>query len=1604
MKDILFIDIETDRNGKIQDFGALFGGKELHERNASRLEKWIEEANIICGHNILKHDIPELEKILGAQIFQGKEFLDTLLWSPLIFSENPYHHLVKGYKIVNDSDANNPLSDCKLTKELLFDELASFKKLDQNYQKVIGALLSSTNEFKCFLNLGSYVSSEPVSVYLVRSLLENKICESVDLELLINEKPVELAYLLSVIRLDNNESILPYWVKHQFPECDRIMDKLRFTNCSNSSCKYCTTKLDPEEALLSYFGYPGFRKFDSSREISLQEGTVRAGLQQQSFLAVFPTGGGKSLTFQLPALMRGDSTGHLSVVISPLVSLMKDQVDNLQERFQITKAVAINGLLSPLERKEAFERVEKGSAHILYVSPESLRSPSILRLISSRSIARFVIDEAHCFSSWGQDFRVDYLYIAEFIKKLQSKKGNQSIPISCFTATAKPQVIEDITNYFQSRLGLNLKKFITQKGRTNLSYEVINVENPENKQQQLLSLVRDCEKPVIIYASRTKLVEKVANDLKKVGLSTTFFHGKLDKDEKKKNMDSFMSDKTPIIVATSAFGMGVDKEDVRTVIHYNISDSLENYVQEAGRAGRKESIQAKCYILYNESDLNKHFSLLQQAKLNKKEIEEIWKSLKLQSKVRSKISQSALEIAKSAGWDTEIRELETRVKTAISTLEDQGFLKRDQNSPRVFADSLMVKNFVRGQELIVRSQTISRENKRDCERVLKRIITDKESRLEYLADHTDLSINRVQDCIRMLRELKILGDAKDLTAFVNLLRSKNSSNAILKRHIQIENSMLTWISTKEKVKISLRQLNQNLIDAKIEDSSIDGILRIMNYWEIRRFISKRRVDREKEIYEITVKKYDELNEDVRWRHDLSGSTIQLLIKLAHNQNGQDKNKDQVPVKFSLIEVRDKNRFMGQVIEESTWRYEKTLLFLNQIKAIKLEGGFMVSYNRLNIEDIKAKEKPYFKVENYAKMDEYYQHKTEQIHIVGEYAKKHVENYEAALAYVNDYFTLEYDEFLARYFPKRKSEIRRPLTPDRFKEIIRDLDTDQASVLNDNKSNNILVLAGPGAGKTKLLVHKIASLLLLEDIKPEQFLMLTFSKSASMEFKSRTRSLVPEFAGLIKITTFHGFCFELVGQLGDLVKSKNIITECVNGIKNGTIDTTLLSNKSVLLLDEFQDINHDEWELIKAIIEVAGNIRVIAVGDDDQNIYGFRGSSNTYMTKFKEDFNATQYSLVKNYRSRSGIIRFNNQLLNRIPNRLKSQELIAAKRTNKAVINLTRYKGKDLVEPLVKSISKTELNDSKAVLVRTNYEALIVSSQLEELGHKTRLIAGFDGFSLAFLDEIRSMTASLKQKVNESGLIFEDDWHDSVEQFSKGFLGTPHYNTCIEIFKKFENEYPERKLIVEWYEYIREIKMEDAIHIDSSSIVVSTMHKAKGKEFNHVWLLLEDYNFSEPDAKRLVYVACSRAKDSLNILTNSSFFEGIKVEDLKEFSCSEETFPPSYYELILRHKDVNLGSQKFPRASNIIKGLRTGEGLAPDVMRFGDDEAYGLAKNGSGNMLLFSKDFVNKKLEPFKSKGYDLVSGRVEYLVYWYDKNDEKEYKIVLPRLRFERHE
>ena len=534
------------------------------------------------------------------------------------------------------------------------------------------------------------------------------------------------------------------------------------------------------------------------------------------------------------------------MVISPLQSLMKDQVDNLAEK-GITEAVTINGLLDPISRTNAFERVADGSASILYIAPEMLRSKTIEKLLLSRNVVRFVIDEAHCFSAWGHDFRVDYLYIGDFIRKLQETKGNLvTIPVSCFTATAKQKVISDIRDYFQRKLGLELELFASTAARTNLRYSVIHAETEEEKYNHLRNLLTANDSPTIIYVSRTRKTREIAEKLTSDGFPTLPFNGKMDPNDKIANQNAFMDNQVRAIVATSAFGMGVDKKDVGMVIHYDISDSLENYVQEAGRAGRDPQLNAQCYILFSDHDLDKHFILLNQTKLSISEIQQVWKAIKDLTRQRKSVSCSALEIARQAGWNDEVADIETRVRTAVAALEDAGYVSRGNNVPRVFATGIMVKNMEEARQRIEHSSLFSHDEQTQAIRVIKSLISNKykanagsveaESRVDYLSDMLGMTKAEVIQAVSLMRQEGILADSRDMTALIHKTDNEKKSLKRFESFAKLEQFLLAMVISRDnEIEISYKELNESALKADIQDSTIRNIRTILYFLSIKSY-------------------------------------------------------------------------------------------------------------------------------------------------------------------------------------------------------------------------------------------------------------------------------------------------------------------------------------------------------------------------------------------------------------------------------------------------------------------------------------------------------------------------------------------------------------------------------------------------------------------------------------------------------------------------------------------------------------------------------------------------------------------------------------------------
>ena len=336
--------------------------------------------------------------------------------------------------------------------------------------------------------------------------------------------------------------------------------------------------MQPREALRQYFGHSDFRRG--------QRKLIEAVLGGRDVLGVMPTGGGKSMCYQIPALCLGGTT----LVISPLISLMKDQVAALTDAG--VPAGYINSSLSGEELRDVYRRAYSGEYRLLYVAPERLGAPGFVKLAQTISIPLIAVDEANCISQWGQDFRPSYLEIADFIDALPQR------PVTAaFTATATARVQEDIGRLLRLRGPL---REVTGFDRPNLYFEV---RTPRSKNGTLLALVRErVGRCGIVYCATRAAVERVCQSLQDAGIPATRYHAGLDEEERRRNQDDFQFDRRTVMVATNAFGMGIDKSNVSYVIHYNMPKSLEAYYQEAGRAGR-DGEPADCILLFAPADV-----------------------------------------------------------------------------------------------------------------------------------------------------------------------------------------------------------------------------------------------------------------------------------------------------------------------------------------------------------------------------------------------------------------------------------------------------------------------------------------------------------------------------------------------------------------------------------------------------------------------------------------------------------------------------------------------------------------------------------------------------------------------------------------------------------------------------------------------------------------------------------------------------------------------------------------------------------------------------------------------------------------------------------------
>ncbi|MFO1078022.1 MAG: RecQ family ATP-dependent DNA helicase [Planctomycetota bacterium] len=931
---------------------------------------------------------------------------------------------------------------------------------------------------------------------------------------------------------------------------------------------------DPVAQLKRWFQYPDFRSTPTLKNADrpAQRAIVDAGFADRPHLALLPTGGGKSLCFQLPAINRYLRRGCLTIVISPLQSLMHDQVDNFVRKTNAQCAVALTGRLTPPERRATLEAVRTGQAGILYVSPEQLRNSTFKKAIALREIGAWVFDEAHCLSKWGHDFRPDYLYAARFVREFSEGQGTQPAPIVCVTATAKPEVRDEILAHFRAELGQELEVFDGHAPRENLTLRVETVAGHE-KVPRLRELVaaQFTAAPtgsVLVYTATRSNAEKAAALLRGAGIEAEAFHAGLDIPTKKAVQERFLNGDSRVVCATNAFGMGIDKPDIRLVVHFEIPGSLEAYVQEVGRAGR-DGLPAEASLLFARDDIETQFRLASLSRLDLRDLRGILRRIRHMSRPTREQSGHADMVREAICTTGEIlrddelaetidpsdRGAPTRVVTAIAWLERGKFLRRDENATTMFQGRPLVKTLDEARQRVT-SLDLPPKKAEAWLAILSRLLNaeadDGFSSDDFLGlpevlgvVNTETGAASGRSILRILVEMqkaRLLSTGVQMTAFVRH-GVAGSSSARLERAAATELQILDILRESEPdpdshqyYPISLRALTQELARHDTATSVVQ-VQQVLSSMADRAQHASQRAPGLRLSFtahdhcRVQVQgSWDQIVGSARRRHSIAQVCLQTLIgRLPDNQ----VRGASLLVEFSLeqlLAAMDQDLVLRSApsLDPAT-EIEYALLFLHRIEAIVLHKGLAVFRQAMVLRVPREPQPRQYTRDDFRPLAEHQDERVVQIHAMHEFARRMETSEANGLQLLDDYFQLSRQQFLERHFKQRLGELERATSPESWRRIVRDLSKDQRRVVEANDSESLLVLAGPGSGKTRVVVHRCAYLLRVKRVPARAILVLCFNRSAALELRRRLRDLVGEDARGVLVQTYHGMAARLVGR-------------------------------------------------------------------------------------------------------------------------------------------------------------------------------------------------------------------------------------------------------------------------------------------------------------------------------------------------------------------------------------------------------------------------------------------------------------------------------------------
>ena len=1542
----LSLDLEVGRNDRrIHAFAAVrpdtgqrlvFNGRGDLPTALARMDDLARGAEFLLGHNLLRFDLPHLAAAEPELRLLELPAVDTLWLNPLAYPRNPYHHLVKHYQDgqLKRGRVNDPELDARIALDVFRDQRRALRQASPELLIAWHWLATAGENEAGFDNFFSELRGSPRPTdaearAAIEGQLTNNACLTHARAVVTSAAGAAwaLAYALAWLSVAGGNSVMPPWVRHQFPEAGRLVRRLRDTACGDSACEWCRKRHDARKELARWFSFDGFRPEPASDDgRPMQQTIVESAMAGKHVLGILPTGTGKSLCYQIPALSRHDKTGALTVVISPLVALMADQVAGL-EAHSIGSCAAINGLLSMPERAEALDRVRLGDAALVLVSPEQLRNRSFRRALNQREIGAWVLDEAHCLSRWGHDFRPDYRYVGRVIREIAGPDGPIP-PVLCLTATAKPDVVDDIRRHFRDELGAELTVFDGGAQRTNLDFVAVQTTGGEKlsdiHQILMADLPADMPGGAIVYCATRRQAEEVAEFLQMKEVAADHFHAGLPPETKKSVQQRFIAGKLRVIAATNAFGMGIDKPDVRLVIHADIPGSLENYLQEAGRAGRDRQA-ARCVLLYSTDDVERQFGMSARSRLTRREIHGILRALRnldrkkrLGGEVVATAGEILLEDDEKV-FERDSATDDTRVRTAIAWLEEAVLLTREENEVRVFPSSLRVSSV---EEVRARLQThrMSANERRELLSIAEVLIDadpDEGISTDELMNVSGLRPEGVRAALYDLERLGIASNDTALTAFVHAGVGRSSrkrldeAESLEKAMIQHLREAAPDLDKGESSTLHLRVTSQVLRDAGVVDPLPERIWRILRSIAgdgrgaggAAGSIGIRKHDAE--TVRVTLQReWSDLEETASRRREGSKRLLEhLLAVLPPGTRGTNLLAE--TTLGNLLEALTADLVLKSRIKDPEKLLDRALLWLHEQEVIRLHKGLAVFRPAMTIRLADEKPRRGFAGADFEPLRLHYEGQVRQIHVMVEFARRGLEAMADALRLAMDYFSLKEEDFLHRWLPDRNRELGRETTPESWRVIVESLQSpvQQRIVADDREQTNVLVLAGPGSGKTRVLVHRIAYLVRARRENPRGILALAYNRHAAVEIRRRLQELIGNDARGVTVLTCHGLAMRLAGasfseraERPDGEMFEEVIRRAFallrgEGLPQEEADEQrerLLAGFRWILVDEYQDIDADQYELISALAgrtleEEDRKLTLFAVGDDDQNIYAFNGASVEFIRRFEVDYGPKPAFLVDNYRSTACIVEAANALIEPARHRMKGKHPIRIDRARAKDAPGGAWQEFDPVahgrvqilptrrDPIAQAqVAMAELRRLASLALDWDWSRCAVIARewkyLEPVRafcevHDIRVQMGDEEIPRFWLlRETRSLVEWLRGR--DTRLVGSTDLHDWVDGLPRGAWTDLLRDALDEHSLESGGADVPVDHFIEWLaEWGRDARRRQR------GLMLLTAHRAKGLEFDHVAVLDGGWERrgkgEDPDApKRLYYVAMTRARQTL----------------------------------------------------------------------------------------------------------------------------------------------